>query len=810
MIYLLAFLIPAGMYGVVLALTGNVPFGSNALLISDIDNQFAAFYTYFKHTVLSNNNLLYTFSKSLGGDMVGFSGYYLNNPFLFLLLPFKDEYIPAGIVMIIGIQLSLMGVSMAVFLNEIFKERVDRADRAGKSSLRCRYGILIFSTAYAFMGYAMAYITLPIYFCDLIMLPLVMLGIKKLVHGKKKLYIISLFLSIVFNYYLGYMICIFSVLYFIMQLIRQDRIRDGRAYKDFVVSSLAAGGLSAFSLLPTILSLRGQKEAPSVSAMSPGITFGIRQLIRNMFTGGFRGDVSNLSAPYIYVGEAVLIFCVFYLISKKINLRERLSMLALPTLLVLTAAVNTTDVIWHGFNAPVGFAHRFAFLICFAFIEMGFEGYLVFLKTEYGRAALDEQAGKDKKCGRVRSTAVLFLALAELILLTANAVISIRSYPNVSLEAYAAYYKRADDFISKIREKDASLYRIEKDFERNHSDSMMLAYNGLTHNSSCEKDYVKEFLAKMGIRYFAPIWTFYNQGSTTFTDCFLGVKYFVSRFDWTGKPYVFDFKTEAINEDGEERISYVYDNPYTLPLCFGMSDEQLATDMANEDLFEIQNGMAGMTIYTRAIEPVRDLDINDEFSVDIPITDECNLYFYATAPDYQGAELLINDQSYEDYFSVSRWNIVNIGHYLKGDTVNLKLRATDGPICVNDLYVYAEDISAIVKWYEKAAAGAGELNKISSSHLTGSISVTDSDRIVFSFPYEKAWKIKLNGKRYNTSEAFGALLSVEVPPGEYVIDMIYVPSGLIPGIVISVLTLVVCLGLTFCPQTFKIYKGRKE
>ena len=797
MIYLLAFLLPAVMYSVMLVLTKTFPFGDNALLISDIDNQFAAFYTYFKHVVLTNDNFIYTFSKSLGGDMTGFSGYYLQNPFLFLLLFFKDEYVPAGIVLIIGLQLSLMGVSMAVLLHDIAGDISYDAGVGNTISGARRHtaSVLMCSCAYAFMGYNLAYITLPIYFSSLILLPIVMLGIRRIVNGgRRRVYIISLALAIIFNYYIGYMICIFSVLFFVCSLMANGKLKEKKAYIDFILSSTAAGALSAFSVIPTVLSLRGQKDAPALAALKPHINYGLRMLLRNFFTGGFRGDVSNYCAPYIYVGEAVLAGVVFFLVSRRVELKRKLAFLVLFGILIVSTYISTTDVIWHGFNAPVGFAYRYAFLICAVLITAGFKGWLLLDKGSIGS----------------KGTLLWLLAGIEIVLLTVNAVISLNSYDEHSFADYRAYYERMDECISGIKNEDTSFYRIEKDFDRGLCDSMMFDYAGLTHNSSCEKDYVKEFMAKMGIRYFAPIWTYYNQGSTVFTDCFLGVKYFISRFDATDKPYTLKYDVHGTTGSGEERIAYVYDNPYSLSLCFGMDEIRLAADMNNEDLFRIQNEMAGMTIYTSAIEPVSNVDTDDVLSVDVPVTKDCNLYFYATAPDYQGAELLVNDQPHEDYFSVTRWNIVNLGDYRAGDTVNIKLRATDGTIHINNLYVYAEDIEALKEWYRKASAEQGELLKITSSHLSGRIAIKDSDRIVFTVPYEKAWKVRLNGEKVSTKEAFGALLSVAVKPGEYTIDMVYIPEGLIPGIVISLGTLMICLGLTFCPRAFKIDVKRSE
>ena len=376
--------------------------------------------------------------------------------------------------------------------------------------------------------------------------------------------------------------------------------------------------------------------------------------------------------------------------------------------------------------------------------------------------------------------------MVQIVLLTINGVISLK-YNSVdyhSFEDYRAYVSRTGDVIGRIKSEDSDFYRIEK-------------------------DYVKEFMAKMGIRYFPPIWTFYNQGSTTFTDCFLGVKYFVSRFDDTIKPYGYDFCTEGVNGAGDPVSIYVYKNPYVLPVVFGMKESELEADMNDENLFEIENAMAGMPIYTDAAGIIEDITTDDEISVDVPIDKECNLYFYATAPDYQGARLFVNDMPFEEYFSESRWNIVNIGRYVPGETVNVRLKAEGGPITISRIYIYAEDPAMISEWYEKASKDAGELTKITSSHLTGRINITDSDRIVFSIPYEKSWKVKIDGQKADTEAAFGALLSLKTVPGEHTIDMTYIPGGLIPGTVISVAALILSLGLTFFSRTFKIVDSKQ-
>ena len=88
----------------------------------------------------------------------------------------------------------------------------------------------------------------------IIYLPLVVLGIKKIIDDDKfNFYIIFLFLSILSNYFIGYMICIFSCIFFLVYIIFKENITRRDLLKKiilFTFSSLIAGGMAGFMILP--------------------------------------------------------------------------------------------------------------------------------------------------------------------------------------------------------------------------------------------------------------------------------------------------------------------------------------------------------------------------------------------------------------------------------------------------------------------------------------------------------------------------------------------------------------------------------
>ncbi len=801
-LYTAAFLIPVCIMVLISVLIGMEPFGGRSFMVSDIHAQFAAFYTYQKHLLLSGDFSLYSLSKTLGGDMAGFFGYYSQNPFVLILLLFPDAKIAVGIWWMDVVQIGCMGLSAYTFLN--CRPDALSADPSGKKAVH-----LMFSTAYALMGYAIAYLTLPLYFCSLILLPLIILGLERFLRQRKQflLYVLTLAAAIWCNYYLGYMICIFCGLYVMRHLIA-NRMRMKTLF-EFIAISVLAPLLDAFSLIPVVLSLSGEKAAPGAGLFSLSKTYPLWALFKNMLPGTFTCNFTNLCAPYIYVGLVTLCGCIVYFLFSTIARREKITWLVFLLCLLLSTWIYGADTVWHAFNAPVGYAHRQAFLICFVQVLLADEGLR---HTKF----------------TIKPVILLAASLVLFAELGANVYLSMRAYVEHELadqQEYEAYVNRFGAFIDSIRQKDEGLYRIEKDTEYNHNDAMLFSYNGLTHNSSCEKDYVRIFMGRMGFRN-QGIWSFYNQGSTTFTDCLLGVKYFISRFDSTNKPYL------PLINDGQ---SFAFQNPYALPLAFGITADAADTDMRRQDLFAIQNDLALETggvsdIYTEAqvaeslqnlsVETVQTGGENERaglgisgpdtctryFKTDgssgaqidyaVSVDRPCNLYCYFSAPAQQGCNLYVDGATRDEYFSDYRWSVVNCGNFVAGETVTVTLEVTGEDLKLYDAYFYMEDTDRLAAWYGNVQEMPVTLTQTDRAHYTGQIRAAEDARVIVSVPYEEGWTVKVDGKKVETEKKWEALLSFTVESGTHTLTFSYFPQGMRAGILLSVLAALVTAFLT--------------
>lgn len=801
-----SFVVPIIIMLVVGLINGLFPVfgGKNALLASDINNQFTAFYSYFKNVIISDDDFIYTFSKCLGGDMLGMSAYYLHNPFLFLLFLFKDKDIVIGIFVIEIIQIGLMGLTFFLFIT---------------NETGLRLSNLIFSTCYALMGFSLAYIVLPIYFNCLWIFPLVILGINKLIEDDNcfLLYVLSLAFSIWCNYYQGYMICIFVALYVVNRVLT-GKITNLKKFIRVLVFSFAGVLLAAFDLVPTVLSISGTKDAPTNDIFVFDILYKPSDLLRNMLPATFTGNLSNDCAPYIYVGTIVLVCLILYLLSKRQSRREIILNIVFLFVLIISSMISGFDVVWHGFNAPVGFAHRFAFLISFYMIWLGAVGFdSVVSKESYIRCRFLDNARTI-----IALTMVIFAIQCIELGINANKCIEVYLQESVDKTENDEYYEKTLWAINKIKTENNGFYRIEKDFEKNHNDSMEFSYAGLSHNSSCEKDYVKTFMGRMGYRN-QGIWAFYNQGSTNFADCFLGVRYFISRFDSTNK--LFSYFTD-------EGDYHIFENPFTLPLGFVTENSIAVIDMEGEDPFYKQNQIArsfgfDSDIYINVndevstsnlsvkedvyIEPSTqsgtytkgdylanvyekiNADENARLSYIVPVDRNCNLYCYFSAPYEQGCELYINGEHQGDYFSDFRWSIINLGKYREGDTVEVDLELTGDNLSIYDAYFYEEDIYNLYNWSLTAMSSNVNLQKITSSSLVGEVAADKDGLLVFSIPFEEDWQVRLDGEKVSTSMVLDCLMSVPIDKGEHILEMKYVPRGRSFGIVVSFITLLFLL-----------------
>lgn len=837
-----AFMIPVAVMVLVCILSGFYPFGHTSILMADMRYQFVDYFGYMKQIFFGDDTYFYSFSKTFGGDMAGLAAYYCNNPFLVFLLFVPNDLLPGGILIMMMIMLGLIGLTFNIFITEVYGSR---------------YTTLIFSTAYAFMGYLMGYFNCVQYFFNIMMLPLVMLGIYRMIRDEKIsiLYIISQALSVFSCYYIGYMICIFSVCFFIYIFLTKNedikKIRDIKTHLKslyaFILGSILGVGLSAISLLCAVISLRGQSSRKHIPLSLKG-NFNITEVFSGLYSTAFHGNVSD-GLPLIYSGTVALVFIIIFFLSRKTSKREKIISGAIFVFLILGFYIDFLNVFWHGFSYPIGFPYRNSFLFSFWVLFLAYKSFqsienvdkkqlfitssIYVIYSIYMCVILNENTGirqviitgvyimisftlillyKNKKILLFIMPAFFLLTLADV---SYNAYISLNAYfpdkeedNSITIETFKDFVDETSSIVKHLKDEDKGLYRIEKLYRRSNNDAMLIGYNGLSHFSSCETELARRFMGYLGFRD-NDNWAFYGEGSTTFADCFMGVKYMLSQYDETPKPY------ERVYYYGDKNIFY---NPYALPLCFTMNKDCLDLEPSQYDHFSYQNALArsfgynGDDIY-RSVGEVEETLVNlnkngnaytvkdkdNEAYIEYSFTNSSDdfMFMYFNADGLQDTRIVINGLEKQPYFTSYGWSIRELGYFPVGEKVYVRVYAGQDEISLNGYEFYYENKEAIADWFKTATRNKCELNKITSSHLTGSVNSDGERELVFSFPYENEWQVYVDGQKAVNKMAASGLLAVDITDGDHTLELKYVPKGFVIGTPVSIISLIILIILIF-------------
>lgn len=355
-LYLLAFLFPLFILIGIFIYLKIYPFGNNTYLPVDAFGQYVNFLQYFRSVFLEDGSIIYSLSKSIGGEMYGLFAYYLLSPYNFITLLFEKGNITFAFDIIMVLKMATCGLTFTYYLN-----RRKKAD----------FTNLIFATMYVFSAYVITYGFNIMWLDAVILLPIVVAGIDDIVSDKKCiLYIIALTLTLITNYYIGFMVCIFALLYFIYKLL-SERLEDKkeilRKIGIFIISSICAALISAVILVPVFIGLQGGRADFSFSDIDLETNFDIKNLISKFSTNAFQiEEIENNAMPPLFCGILANILVLIYFLNSKIKLKEKILSILMILIFLLSFYINGINLMWSMGNIPAWYIYRYAF--CFSFM----------------------------------------------------------------------------------------------------------------------------------------------------------------------------------------------------------------------------------------------------------------------------------------------------------------------------------------------------------------------------------------------------------------------------------------------------------
>ncbi len=346
---------------------GVYPFGEKSVMIIDMHHQYSSFFSLMREKVWSLDSLSYSDSVGMGSGLIPLIAYYLCSPYNIIALLFPRAYLTEAIALIEVLKITSAGAAFALFCRGVFKKE--------------DYSTVAASVAYALSAYFIAYSWDVMWLDCLLLLPLIVWGLEKVMKGESPLlYSITLGLAIITNYYIGYMVCVFMVLWFAMRMLetgdqygeisaRQRALIWLKKTVRFGWTSAVGGLLSMWILIPTAISLRETSGAEDQFARAVTSNFDFWDILSRTFYGVTpteRGD--NL--PNIYCSMLAVLMIALFMICRRIRLRTRVCFGGLLGILVLLMANNWTNFAFHGFHFPNDLPYRNSFLVSFVMLAI--------------------------------------------------------------------------------------------------------------------------------------------------------------------------------------------------------------------------------------------------------------------------------------------------------------------------------------------------------------------------------------------------------------------------------------------------------
>ena len=166
---------------------------------------------------------------------------------------------------------------------------------------------------------------------------------------------------------------------------------------------------------------------------------------------------------------------------------------------------------------------------------------------------------------------------------------------------------------------------------------------------------------------------------------------------------------------------------------------------------------------------------------------------------YSGDSTTAKKTSSYQYFTNETWTALNIGTFNKGDRVEVEVAFEGGPVYVskeNPNYFYYVDYAKMNAAFEQLRDASMYVTEFGNDYLEGEIVLPEGQELIFTtIPYDKGWKVYIDGKRVETVEVLDSLLAVPSEAGAHTIKFVYRPDCAVYGGLISVLGILIFAAL---------------
>ncbi len=797
---------------------GLYPFTSKTIAWCDMEQQVIPLLLQFKDILAGKEGFFYSFKNAGGMNFFGVFFFFLSSPFSFLVAFVDKTDMTSFCNVLVMLKMSVCALTASLYL---------RHKNPNAPLLNVALSVL-----YAYSGYTMLYYQNVMWLDVAYIFPLLLWGLERLQQGKRALFVAALSLSMVFNYYLGYMLVVFLLLY---ALVWCAISKDKKFAVNFILTCAISALLTAVVWLPSFWQYLTSGRGSSILA-------GLRA--SSVLTH------YQTALPTIF---SVLFLFPFALTQKETDdQRLRLSLLVATLVPVFFEPINK---MWQT-GSYMSFPTRYAFMTVFLCISLAVDGMArpktgekatgdlwVKFKNEAPRYALSllfvgvsiwyygfSRAYTDKNIelmdqyahslwGNSESFEALLglYAIALLVGALAFALWRFKLLKPVFLwlsvgvlvlsELYVSpavymlspahevdWYQEVTELADKI--EDEGFYRVKTDREysgRDFDANLMggLGYNSLGHYTSLTGQDYMDAIKRFGYTsYWMEVGT---SGGTAITDALLSVKYQIS---------------DSATAEGVYSGSYFHiaQTEAALPLgivarrdIISLESErtQLTRGGMQQTLYEDFFGDDGVTTYELTDATPKNLTVeerdgkylltptgsNASITFTVPIERLSTLYFSAFDESTNALKQAINEKFsvqtngyYLGSYPLQKRNgTLELGDHAKTTSVTVGVKET---VLVKEMSVTAVEKEKFLS----DTQGVQSLDlTVENGKIGGRYELNEKKAVFLSVPYDEGWSLKLNGKAAELYKVYGGFTAFYLEAGEGEVEMTFTPKGFALG-----------------------------
>ncbi|EHI64561.1 YfhO family protein [Streptococcus pseudoporcinus] len=833
LIYLASFILPTLIMFTVLFSKGIYWGSSKTILASDGFHQYVIFAQALRNILHGSDSIFYTFTSGLGLNFYALISYYLGSFFSPFVYFFDLTSMPDAIYLFTLLKFGLIGLSTYFSLHHIYSKVKP-------------YLILSLSTTFALMSFLTSQLEINTWLDVFILVPLIILGLHRLLNQKIGFYYFTLTILFIQNYYFAYMVSIFLTVYLLIQLLNQESCKQGvKTFLRFVTISILSALSASFMLLPTYLDLRNQGE--KFTAISKLITENSwsLDLLSKSILGTY--DTTKFNAiPMIFVGLLPLLLTILYFTIRSIKWQVKVAYLIFIVFICLSYYFQPLDLFWQAMHAPNMFLHRYAWTIPLLLVLLSCEtlthiedlsiNKIVFAFTILSLALASPYLFLEHYSflsPNLFFLTIAFLTAYTIILLsleefkfpiiiiviftlifttlesTLNTYYVITGLENEwvfpTRQGYNQDLHAINHLVKKQNKVDTDFYRTERILPQTGNDSMKFNYHGISQFSSIRNRLSSKVLDRLGFKSEGTNLNLRYQNNTLIADSLFAVKYNLSESE--NKKFGFTKVNQIDNIN-------LYKNNYALPLAIMTSGKYFDTNFTvntldnqtrllnqlsgkNYTYFTEQNAhliskenVVGKRISKKAETNAEDTVVS--YRLKIPE----NKQMYLSLPNIsfenqQEKNVLVTINGKTSHYTTDNtFTFFDLGYFKDEQIADIHIIfPKNKSISFDSPHFYSLDITNYKKAFSTIKNREITVRQ-NQNKLTLDYQTTTKSSILLTLPYDQGWSAKHNNKSVVIRKAQKGFMAIDVPKGKGKIYLTFIPKGFKEGLVVSLIAFV--------------------